>query len=351
MAEEYSELPGSADSAAATTAIPMDSGSSNASQGSNDAVTQTPVTQDTTVAEALKHFSGDFAEEFRVDNTDKSNVPTQQITSQPNPPAKTRIFDGLDDSEKEHFSRMSTAAYEYLYPRHIKSKQQETEFNELRKTLEQNKDSSFYLQDGAWKLSPEYNNLSGAINRFQQEAGFWEEQLALLEDGKPCKALGRDQAGNLFIGDLPEGPQSKAKVLGALMEAKRLYGSYSDRLEQYEMGFKQKHSTFVDNIKATRSNILKGLDTTQLEKLAAKKMENFPPYVRNNVEYKMIGELLVVVDALAAQLKQAKQSSDVAAIKNKTASNNPIARPAASSSGNSDNVGNILKQQFGIDGY
>jgi hypothetical protein len=242
----------------------------------------------------------------------------------PNAAAKTtkRDYSGLEEHEKEHFSRMSTQAYEYLYPRHLKTKELEKQLQERTEETEKLKKFSLYDQEGAWKLAPEYNELSSNLSRLQQEASFWREQLANARAGNKVRLLVRDAQGNIGTSDeVDPDPTTEADIISALQQAHMLVGRYQDKVSQFETGYKQQHTDYLSTLQQTRDKIFSTADKAKLEAAAAKKLELFPAFTRSKPELKMLAEAMVIIDGLMILAGQNKARNSANTLKTNTARN------------------------------
>lgn len=290
--------------------------SSSPSPETQDSQTQTPEII-STVGDALK-----LLESHRAENqTTPGLKPTAQPSTKPTGLNSKRKFDGLEEHEKQMFDRMSTEAYNYLYPKYLKQKETEQKLAELQTQNSQLKEVSFYDQDGAWRITPEYSTYEKAVNQLNGETAFWTEQLANIEAGNKCTALiGYDDKGNpQFMHDLEPTPQIRAQFSAALNKSLVLANDYQNKLAQYENGFKEKHTSYLGQLKEVRNKIFAGADLTKLEKAAQEKLKIFPQFTHQRPEVKMLAESLVVVDGLLSIIKQLKNTNATNGVKHATA--------------------------------
>jgi hypothetical protein len=261
-----------------------------------------------------------------------------------------RIYDGLEQDEIRLFKDMSTPAYAKLYPLYLEHKKlkethetdkqkYETEINALR-------GQSSFDQEGAWKLTPEYDQLSSTVQRLGAEANHWENQLAAIEAGEPFTPIVLDAQGNPVLGQSQTAsPMDKVKVMSALQRAHALHGQFAQNLQQYEGNYKSQHQNYLSGLQNARKTIFNGADLTKLEKAAATKLELFPAYVRGKPEVKLLAEALVLVDGFKALLNQKTQTTTTKTIQNKIASAaGPTAETIQSGAGGEAKVGDAMKQ-------
>jgi len=273
---------------------------------SNEQVTDTPGTTGDTegnnqLAEALNAFEAQksgIAPVARGSEQTQSGLANTQIR----PQGFQRTFEGLDPEEQRMFKDMSTPAYKKLYPLYLEARKQKEEIETLKSQATQAQQTSFYDQDGAWRITPEYSQLSQTVQQLNGEVDFWTQQLESLEEGgKAIVLTGYDQNGRpQYSEPLESSPRLKAVISGALSKAHSLALHHGDKLANYEQSFKEKYSSHKDTIKSLRSKIFTGVDLAKLEAAASKKLSIFPEYLRGRDEYKTVAECLVVIDGLVA---------------------------------------------------
>lgn len=349
---------------------------SNSSQTppSNDAPSETPEFNPESILESYDQYittgSGDAPE---LPNVEQDGSPAQsqsqaQPQSQPGSTPVTRglnskrKFDGLDDNEKRLFNDMSTPAYEYLYPKYLKSREQEQEIERLRAEQSQLKETSFYDQEGAWKLTPEYEQLSTNLSYLQWEQQFWEKQLGAIEDalslpleeqkGAMIPVLDHyDQQGNPVITELPASRQLRAKILSQLNLAQTHIVDHNNKIQNLSAGFKDKHKSYLNNLKEVRSKMFAGYPTDKLSAHAQKKLEAFPPFTRSRPEVQMLAEAWVLFDALIYSLKKSKANGISNTIRGNTSANSgPAGGSSSAGAVPGKTVGSIL-EKFQQAGY
>lgn len=275
---------------------------------------ETPPTS--TVADALAAFE--------TARTGSAVVTTPNANGAPpaNAAAKTlkRDYSGLEEHEKEYFSRMSSDAYKYLYPRHLKTKEYEQQLAMRAKEIEELKNSSLYEQEGAWQLAPEYNQLAGNLQKLQEEASFWQDQMANYRSGNKVRLLIKDADGEIRQSDELDPTTDIEKIIDAAKSrAYVLVGKYEDKVQQFTGGYKQQHKDYVSTLQETRSKIFAGADMKKLEAAASKKLEMFPAFTRNKPEVKMLAEALAIIDGFVIMANANKNKQQAQTIKNSTA--------------------------------
>ena len=276
-----------------------------------------------TVADALAAFD---AEESGASTTKQSIDGAQPVSGAPptssgllNPKRK---YDGLDVVEKKHFSNMSTHAYDYLYPRHLEAKKLKERLQELETSNSQLKEFSFYDQEGAWKIAPEYDQYVQTHNKLGGEVEFWTEQLENQEAGNKVRFLEQGPNGSITVSaEFDPSPKTRAMITAALNRGMVLQNDFANKIQQFEQGFKQKHTGYLTELNQAREKILSGVDKTRLETAAKKKLELFPTYVRHKPEVKLVAEMLVIVDGFLKMLSQNKQAAATNGIKQTIARN------------------------------
>lgn len=280
---------------------------------------ETPV-EESAAAQALAAF-----EQFK--NTGHlSSGQTANPLELPQGMRPSRVFDGLEPQEKAMFQKMSNDAYNHLYPFYIKAKNWEKELADLKRQNTELSSVTSFDRDGAWKLTPEYEQTSSLLNQYTGEVAHWREQLTNIRAGRPWQPIVQDQDGNPVLGQVmaaPEDPGERAQwettIQSALMEAHNLKAHASAKFRDLESGYKTKHTNFVQTLQGVESKIFAGADTKKLDEAAKTKLSLFPEYTHSQPAFKMLAKALVLIDGLLAMQKQTRGQNISAQIKNRTA--------------------------------
>lgn len=279
------------------------------------------------IAEYERHLSGDT-------NAESSAQPNQSPGAKPQTYNSKRKFEGLDENEKRMFDRMSTEAYEHLYPKYLKSKQLEGELNSLREQLAKTQEVSFYDQEDAWKITPEYNQIKQTVDTLAWEEQFWEQQLIRVEetllsgdpdtlkDARVAVLESYDQNGRPQFVELPVTPKTKALISARIAKANSLLNTYNDKLNGLQGSYKEKYSGYLKNLKDVAGQMFKGYPEEKLQKLATKKLEAFPSFVRARPEVQLLARVWVLQEALIGMLNKNRAGQITNQLKNSTAANN-----------------------------
>lgn len=281
----------------------------------------------------------------RFDNELKRGSTAAVASSQQQRQPKPRVFDGLDEQEAEYFRSMSNQAYAALYPQFLAAKKLKAEHDQLSKDLEQQRNLHFFEHEGAYRLIPEYSDLQQNGDQITAEIQHWQEQLALIEEGKPFRPLVRNAKGEIVYGEEREPtPANKVAVLNALSQGHIYANNIREKLSQFESTFKQQHGSYLQQLQETRTRIFKGADLEKLSKAAATKLDMFPPAVRGKPEVKMLAEGMVIIEGLIKLVDDLKAGQVSAVQRARTSVNNgPKNAAAGAAVGGGKTVGDALQ--------
>ena len=266
----------------------------------------------------------------------------------PAPVKLARKFDGLEEPEVKMFKNMSNEAYNYLYPLLLEHKKLKPSYEDTQKKLEEARAVHFFEQEGAWKLTPQYSELSQHAQRLSAETAHWKQQLIAAEAGEQVRMLYQDPETNkIYLGD-PEDvtPAHKSEIISALQRASTLQAKYSSDLASFEQGFKQKHTGYISRLKDLRAQVFQGADMEKLTKAAKTKLSMFPDYMQGRLETQLLAESLVLIDGLTSMIRNLQSGKRTTDIKAKTATNSgPTAQSAQSgAAGTGKKVSNIIDE-------
>ncbi len=285
-----------------------------------------------------------------------------------------RKFDNLSDEEAQLFNDMSTPAYDYLYPRHLKAREAENELKTLREQLSAQKDASFFDQENSWKVTPEYEALSSNLNSLVSERNFWEQQLGQVNsilakaqrlaakedkdvneilDGVTVDVLWNEGNGNITTRAVPVSYELAAKITAALNQSQNHIIDFQNKITSISSSHKEKHGNYIKTLNDLRTKMFGGYPADKLAAHSAKKLEMFPAHVRNHPEVKFLADAWVLFDALMHMLKQNRASGVSAQIKNNIAVNNggAAAGGGGSPGSSADGSASDIIKQFTSAGY
>lgn len=289
-------------------------------------------TQINPVSDALKTFEQELG-----------GAPVQP--GQPQPPKLSRKYDGLDPDEIPIFKHMHNQAYNAFYPKYLESKKLKQEHEQLRQQFEEASKMHFYEQEGAWKLAPEYNDLSSHQDQISREVSYWEQQLESIKAGETWRPLHVNAEGQLYQGNPVEAtPQAEAMVMSKISKGHSIINDVSNRLAQFEEGFKGKHQTFVAKLKDIEAQVVGKENLEKVSKLSEKKLAMFPRMLQGRPEVQMLAKLMVINEGLIAMLRSQKGANTSNIIKQTTSRNSSVPKPAGSGADKPGTVGDIVNQ-------
>lgn len=288
---------------------------------SNDSMAVT-ATEGESVSKALEAFSG---QGFRV-NPPKLATETQdgQTQEPPAQPARqSRDYSGLDEAEQKIFKSMSNDAFALLKPQYLESKKLKAEHEELKQKYDTASKATFYDQDGAYQLTPDYQFKSANLQLVDREITFWKQQISAIRNGQKWTALtGYDKDGNAILApDQEPSPEAEADIVDALINARSIRSGLAKEVDSIKENFSVIHKQYLSNMSAIEKEIFKGVDAETLNKAMSKKITMFPEHRRSNPEVQVIAKLLAVLDGYQMLISERTAEKVSAEQKTKTAVN------------------------------
>jgi hypothetical protein len=175
---------------------------------------------------------------------------------------KPRVFDGLEESEKSYFERMSNDAYDYLYPRHIKAKQLQADHDKYKAELDKASKATLALDhENGWQLDPTVNTLYKQASQASQLADFYKQQLINVKSNQPYKTIIPDGKGGFTLsGDLQPSPQAEVELLSNINQANQENARYTSAIQQEVANFQARRTSIygeIQNFYETNVNSVK----------------------------------------------------------------------------------------------
>lgn len=245
-----------------------------------------------------------------------------------------RNFEGLEPDEIPFFKQMSNQAYAKVYPAYLASKKANEEKAALQKELDEMRGFNLYEAEGAWKLAPEYSELSQARARIEGEAQYWQDQLTKIETGEKWRPLMQSPDGRLYAGDEQEPtPQARALILGNLTKANQYLMQADNDLAQFEGQFKDKHKGYVSTLSSLESQVISAKQKESIKSHIDETLKKFPSYVRNKPEVQLAATLWVLNQGLIKLVQSLRGGNANAVMQARTAQNSGQRQVAAGGSG------------------
>lgn len=228
-----------------------------------------------------------------------------------------RDLEGLDEDEQKLFKNMSREAYERLFPFYKKFKGKDKDLDELPtlreklKSLETaTKPQPFYDHEEAYLLQQDYRDALVKARELRDLQNHWQEQLIAAEEGKPVRDVIAGQNGEWQLSDpIESNPRVKAQILATLNQVTQAQQTHQATLENLKLQSKQQFTSYRDGLSKVYDTVFaKHKDT--LEPLAAKELEQFPPFARDRIETKLMANALALIKYIvAADKKQQTQTT------------------------------------------
>lgn len=172
---------------------------------------QSTTTNDSTTTNEAENILDDSAE---VDAGDDLQETTQEgdddnASTEADKGVK-RDYSGLSDETVNYLKKLPNGIYKHVRPLVDNIVKMESDYLQTRDELAKIKKDpnripdSWYENENAYQLAPEYQKISERYNALQYEAGYWEHQLTLIAEGKPWNLLTKDANGNYVAGQQQE---------------------------------------------------------------------------------------------------------------------------------------------------
>lgn len=255
--------------------------------------------QDANLADKFKIAQGKKVEE--------AAKPAAKPTVQP------RVLDDLDEPLRPLFKNMSNESFNALKPLILEAKQNKAKVTELTTALEDAKKGkipdSYYEHDMAYVLTPEFADVSAAVDTAQSVHSHWERQLSDVRSGAESYIpLVRDQQGNIVTGQpIKVDKDTLTKLEGVRNEIQQYYLGQKARLDQIATTHKQQvagNKAWINDFIANsfpvfaKDEVLKGM--------VADTVKKFPAHLQSNPMVSLAAHLMVTSAQLGELLKAEK---------------------------------------------
>lgn len=242
-----------------------------------------------------------------------------------------RNLEGFGEQEKVWLKRMPYEAYEY-FSKALKEKRtiednlktKEETYTKKIKELEVGKQilpESYYENENAFVLSPEFNNLQTYVQTAKAVENHWSEQLNLFKQGKNWTTLINDpKTGELVLGEEREyDAADEVYLLRQLNGASQQTSQWQGEATKFISGYKEKHQDYINTIKANQEKMLPVFKDK--ESIEYKTYEAIKPQVekwginKNNPAFDFLAQAvalnLVFRDALTSLLASQQKTNDI----------------------------------------
>lgn len=255
----------------------------------------------------------------KVTDKEKSkDAPTQKVISPKDIKPGARDYTGHTSEEVAALKGMSNEGYSF-------AKKLLTE----KKELEKLKDSSYLQSPDAYRLDPQYRAIQSDAHFAGKEYAYWQEQLALVKSGKPCREVtGYDEKGNFIFGaEVQPTDQVEEQLRMRMNSALQTAQGFQQKAQQFGQTYQQRVVNDLELIESERKSkfawrqdpeLLKhsieieGKGDTTLEQIHNDFVSLFPPYQRNQPGVQVAGDLMVALQIQAVQIRQATAGQAIA---------------------------------------
>lgn len=297
-------------------------------------------------APPLENTIGAALDAFKKEkNTGTPQFPGKAAPAAP-PVRQARDYSGLTPEEVAWFKKMDNQAFNALKPQYLEFKKLKTEHETLKQQYDSATKTTFFEQEGAYKLTPEYEHLSSNVNLLDAEISHWEEQLGRIAAGEQWIPIELDSKGNPVLGAPRDASsQAQGQVVAALTKANVLRSDISGKLSSLQDKFTTQHKGFVTKLAEVEKDIFKGGDPKALDAAMRTKLPLFPQHLHNNPLVQSLAKAAAVIEGLVLMLNQQQSAAATSTIKARTAANaGPRAGEVQPGTVKGEKVGSILDE-------
>jgi hypothetical protein len=244
----------------------------------------------------------------------------------------TPVKEHKQNDEKDTFDYTPFAPAEVTNLKNMSRQSREwaSELLKSNRELSKAKDGLYLQHEGAYTLSPEYNELQRKDYLARVEAQAWQEALLANKAGKNWKPItGFDaKTGNPIYGQ-EQKPSDQAEILlnQNLLACNSAINQNAQSLQQFPQRFKQVVSTDLQAIKEVQKGMFdwhnnaellnyKIGDTNETVKQARDEVRNrFPIYMQSHPAVDVVCDLVAALKIRDAELREAQSGRQVAETK------------------------------------
>jgi len=219
----------------------------------------TPPVKDT--AEPKADEADDFVKYMKGEDKAKPIEPAEvkpiepEVAKPGRPTGSTRDYSGLSEEETSWFKNMDRKAYDALRPKYNEYKELAAKKVEMEKALTEaskpRETRNLYDHEHAYTLTPQYNELSQAVQTLNFEAEYWGKQLSAIRKGEDWKPLMHDEKGQYVEGKpKPSNAESESFILKKFTEATQYSTQYRQQLDNFASQFSSRRSELVNGIRS-----------------------------------------------------------------------------------------------------
>lgn len=264
------------------------------------------------------------------------------------PTKGARDYADIDPSDVPLFKGMSNEAYAKARDWYKAARNQDTKYKELEGTYSKVKDLQYYQHPEAYRLTEDYSKLEKSVSNSNTLANHWQQQLALIKEGKPFHDVVVGENGELSLGgQYQPSPQAEALVTRALQKSTMDASQAQAKLEAYKGDYSARHKNFDTTLGKIEQDLLGEVRTNpEFVKLEQQVLNSMiPPELRGSRQYQLMAGMGAFIQAMAKEINKLKAQ---VAGKNKLA--NVIKNqgpgegaPATNSATTSDNPEDVIK--------
>lgn len=256
----------------------------------------------------------------KVEEPEPAKAPAQQQQAKSAAPvAQPKVvkdYTGLTPDETHMFKNMSNEAYAKIRPifdQHKKIAEREEQIKQREESVAKALPKGIFDHEAAYTLSPQYNQLSGTVQKLDFERSYWAKQFAAVELGNDYKPLMIDAKGNYVEGKpVKASPEAKAEIMNNMTLATQLHTQHNQQLQAVQQQFTQRRVELVNGIKAYEQKLFGYLDTPDnpYKPVIQEVLNYIPEEFRDHPLASMLAKAMVTIRAQNdVNTKLAKQAT------------------------------------------
>jgi len=244
----------------------------------------------------------------------------------------TPVKDKKEESDTFDYSKYSPEQQSVLKQMSNTAKREYAKVVDENRQLAALKDANYLQHEQGYTLSPQYRELQNKDYLARTEGRAWEQALLDIKAGKEFRDItGFDANGNpTFSQPRPATDRDEIRVTSNLTACIQAVQSNAQTLQSFPKQFKQRMTQDLQEIKNESSARfawvqdpklleysvdVEGQGQQKISEIKANFKNLFPQYLRNNIGIDVASDMMVAMVIQGAELREARNSQQVATIK------------------------------------
>lgn len=228
-------------------------------------------------------------------------------------PDNFRDLTGIAEEDKQHFLRMSTAAFNRLKPVYLEKAKVEEELGKTKEQLSKagQMPDSYYEHPAAFILDQEFQENTSNVKVASDIANHWQRQLALIDSGKDWQDLDIKDGKYVLSEAKVADNNARAQVIRNMNFADRQVSEFQTKANAIQHTFANKHRALATELKQAEDTWFPSFkdDKHPLQPVVKDMLAKLPPALRNHPMATLLAKSLTVNAELGrrmAKLSEAK---------------------------------------------